>query len=297
LLNVGPTPRGTFPPEAVERLQHIGRWMKTYDKAIYGTTYTPLQGQAWGQATRNGDKVYLHIFDWPADGKLVVAPFPGQARTASLLAGEALPFSQDGTRLEISLPSQAPDPDISVLEVEIDPFDKVWSEYNAPISTKIEPGKYLKDQATASFIINAVLNGAIAFCAYSFYQQFPFNEIARDIMITVFVIAFLTSWIMVGLTRNEYRKGNLIIHHSRQRRPKLPEKPILRGLLIGLGCSIVFGGLFLSGLVYLVSPSGMDNWVYAFFKTIYTGLSGALASALTVMSVVSDENRKESGQG
>ena len=30
LLNVGPSARGTFPPEAVERLQYVGRWMKTY---------------------------------------------------------------------------------------------------------------------------------------------------------------------------------------------------------------------------------------------------------------------------
>ena len=124
LLNVGPTAGGTFPPEAIERLHHIGRWMKTYDTSIYGATYTPLQGQAWGQATRKGDKLHLHIFDWPADGKLVVENFPGQARSVSLLAGGPLPFTRDGSRLEITLPAQAPDPDASVLEVAIDPSRK-----------------------------------------------------------------------------------------------------------------------------------------------------------------------------
>ncbi len=291
LLNVGPTPGGAFPPEAVERLQHIGRWMKTYSKSIYGATYMPLHGQSWGQVTRNGDVIYLHIFDWPANGKLTVENFPGQVRTVSLFAGDPLTFSQRGETLEIALPAQGPDPDVSVLAVEIDPAEKGWSEYNEPIPTTVEPKKYIKDQATASFIINAVLNGAIAFCAYSFYERFSYNEVAKDILITVFVIAFLTSWIMVGSARNEYKKGNLALHPSTRRGLRLPKAPILRGLLVGAVCTIVWGGI-LSGLVYLVSPAGMGNWAYAFLKTFFTGVSGALASALTVLSVVSDENRR-----
>jgi hypothetical protein len=47
----------------------------------------------------------------------------------------------------------------------------------------------------------------------------------------------------------------------------------------------------MDGLIYLLSPAGMGNWAYAAFKTLYTGLSGALASALTTSSVVHDENR------
>jgi alpha-L-fucosidase len=291
LLNVGPTPRGTFPPEAVGRLQHIGRWMKTYNKSIYGAMYTPLQGQSWGQATRNGDKIYLHIFEWPADGKLVVEPFPGQVRTVSLFAGGRLTFSQKGARLEIALQAQGPDPDVSVLTVEIDPDEKGWSEYSAPVPATIEPKKYIKDQAIASFIVNLVLNGAIAFCAYSFFKNFSYYEVAKDILITVFVITFLTSWIMVGSARNEYKKGNLTRHPAARRGLRLPKAPILRGLLIGIACTIIWGGI-LSGLVYLISPAGMGNWAYAFLKTLYTGVSGALASALTVLSVVNDENRK-----
>jgi hypothetical protein len=179
-----------------------------------------------------------------------------------------------------------------VLTVEIDPAEKGWSEHSTPIPATIEPKKYIKDQATASFIINAVLNGAIAFCAYSFYKHFSYYEVAKDILITVFVIAFLTSWIMVGLTRGEYRKGNLTRHPSTRRGLKLPKASILRGMIIGLACAVVFGGIVLSGPIYLISPGGMGNWTYAFLKTLYTGMSGALASSLTVLSVVSDENRR-----
>jgi hypothetical protein len=63
-------------------------------------------------------------------------------------------------------------------------------------------------------------------------------------------------------------------------------------LIIGFVCAVVFGGIFLAGLIYLISPEGMGNWAYAFFKTLYTGMTGALACALTVLSVVSDENRR-----
>ena len=110
--------------------------MKTYDQSIYGATYTPLQGQPWGQATRKGDKVYLHVFDWPADGKLVIELLPGSGPGQSACSAEkSLAFTQNGPRLEITLPPQSPDPDVSVLAVEIDPSEKGWSEYSAPVST------------------------------------------------------------------------------------------------------------------------------------------------------------------
>ena len=95
----------------------------------------------------------------------------------------------------------------------------------------------------------------------------------------------------VGAARSEYRKGNLALHPTQRRGLRLPQSAFLRGLLIGIACTLVWGGL-LSGLSYLVSPGEMNNWVYAGFKTLYAGLSGALASALTVLSVVRDENRR-----
>ncbi len=120
LLNVGPTARGVFPPEAIERLQAIGQWMNTYSEAIYGSAYTPLQNLPWGQATRKGDRLYLHVFEWPANGKLELESFPYRARKAALFAGETLPFVQREQHLEISVPPQAPDANVSVLVVEID---------------------------------------------------------------------------------------------------------------------------------------------------------------------------------
>lgn len=291
LLNIGPTSRGVFPPEAVANLKAISEWMKKNSASIYGATYTPLNGQTWGQATRKGDKVYLHVFDWPTDGKLLVDSFPASAQTVSL-ASAPLTFSQRGQTLEIELPAQRPDSDASVVVVETDPAENVWSAYSAPIPATVEPKKYIKDQATASFIINAVLNGLIAFCAYLGYTSFTLKQVTDDIFVTVFIITFLTSWIMVGSARGEYRKGNIAKHPTTRRGLKLPSSPFVRGLLIGILCTIIWGVFILSGLARIVALDGMSNWAYMIVKTIYTGLSGALASALTVMTVVSDENRR-----
>ncbi len=134
LLNIGPTERGVFPPQALERLAYVGRWLEKHGEAIYGSTYTPLQGLPWGRATRQADHLalrhedhmatrqgetfYLHIFEWPLSQRLDISIFPGQVSRVSLLNGEALAFTQTGQLLEIRLPAQAPDPDVSVLVVD-----------------------------------------------------------------------------------------------------------------------------------------------------------------------------------
>jgi alpha-L-fucosidase len=69
LLNVGPTAEGEIPPESVERLAEVGRWMKVNGDAIYGTTMSPWKRHPWdGRATVKGKTLYLHVFKWPDGG-------------------------------------------------------------------------------------------------------------------------------------------------------------------------------------------------------------------------------------
>jgi alpha-L-fucosidase len=71
LLNVGPTAEGVIPAPSVERLRDIGAWMQVNGAAIYGTSASPFSVPLpFGRATRKGKTVFLHVFDWPADGKL-----------------------------------------------------------------------------------------------------------------------------------------------------------------------------------------------------------------------------------
>jgi alpha-L-fucosidase len=73
LLDVGPTGTGVIQPAAIAILQQAGSWMKVNGESIYGTTASPLTAQPeWGRVTRKGKTLYLHVFNWPANGTLLV---------------------------------------------------------------------------------------------------------------------------------------------------------------------------------------------------------------------------------
>lgn len=120
LLNVGPAPDGTIQPEFRERLQAVGEWMKVNGGSIYGTTYGPWQKLAFGRTTAKGKMVYLHVFDWPASGELKVAGALEKVKSATLLAGnQPLNFRQSREELSLETPRQAPDPNASVIAIEM----------------------------------------------------------------------------------------------------------------------------------------------------------------------------------
>ena len=89
LLNVGPNASGEIPAPSVERLKAIGRWLKVNGQSIYGTTATPIEKLNWGRCTKveyvNGANLYLHVFNWPQDGKLIVPGLKNKVAQAYLL--------------------------------------------------------------------------------------------------------------------------------------------------------------------------------------------------------------------
>lgn len=126
LLNVGPTAEGEFPPEAVDRLAAIGRWMKTNGEAIYGSSASPFESLPWGRATAKGGRIYLHVFDWPATGRLEVPGLGDDPRSARLLGGGAVRFNRVEGDLVLSLPAAAPDPICTVVALEFDRAPRVY---------------------------------------------------------------------------------------------------------------------------------------------------------------------------
>ena len=121
LLNIGPLGDGSLTPETVKSFHAIGAWMKKNGDAIYGTTANPLGEVSWGRITAKPGKLYLHVFNWPTDGKLLVPAKSGDnTAKARFLAGEAGKISVKTieTGVELGLPAQAPDSIATVIELK-----------------------------------------------------------------------------------------------------------------------------------------------------------------------------------
>ena len=117
LLNIGPKGDGTFAAEDREILDAIAKWWKVNGDSIRATERTPLAPQSWGESTLKGNTLYLHVFDWPQDGKLLVGGLNSEIAQAALLADPKTPlvFQRIGPDLQITLPPTAPDDADSVI--------------------------------------------------------------------------------------------------------------------------------------------------------------------------------------
>ncbi len=120
LLNVGPTAEGLFPQPSVERLKAIGEWMRINGESIHGTTASLFESLDWGRSTTKGNRIFLHVFAWPEDGKLTVPGLLSKAQKIYLLANpqEELPIDYQARTAIISLPGKAVDPHVSVIALE-----------------------------------------------------------------------------------------------------------------------------------------------------------------------------------
>ena len=123
LLNVGPTAEGLIPEPSIERLAAIGEWMKVNSESIYGTTANPIGKLSWGRCTAKPGKIYLHVFDWPANGKLEVAGLKNEIKKAYLLADKkhsVLSIAhEDEDKIIITVPAEVPDMIDTVIVLEI----------------------------------------------------------------------------------------------------------------------------------------------------------------------------------
>ncbi|HEG44745.1 MAG TPA: alpha-L-fucosidase [Phycisphaerales bacterium] len=126
LLNIGPTSEGLFPPESVERLAEMGKWMRVNGESIYATKAGPFKSLSWGKCTQKDGKLYMHVFDWPEDGKLVVPGLKNHVKKAYLLGVKAstLKVTRDKENVVVYVPGKM-DSVATVVVLEIDGPPKV----------------------------------------------------------------------------------------------------------------------------------------------------------------------------
>ena len=124
LLNVGPKADGQFPEQSIDLLKAIGVWMKTNGEAIYGTKASPFGLFDWGRCTKkeNGGNtiLYLSVFNWPTDGKLIIPGLQNKITKAILLAnGASIKTGKTTAGVVINVPATPLDPIATVIKLEV----------------------------------------------------------------------------------------------------------------------------------------------------------------------------------
>ena len=123
-MNVGPRADGTFPQESIDILKGMGEWMKQNGEAVYGSAASPFAPVSWGRITKKEGAtttiLYLHVFDWPKDGRLVTPAFSNQLVSIKLLgSNEKIKAKTGKAGVEISLPKSAPNKVASVIKLKV----------------------------------------------------------------------------------------------------------------------------------------------------------------------------------
>ena len=112
VINIGPTASGEWDPVSESILLEVGDWLRVNGESIYGAGASPTAKPHWGVCTSRSHMLYLHIFDLPADGKLVVPGLLSEVkRVYPLAGGDELKIERIGNQdILISLPQFKRDP-------------------------------------------------------------------------------------------------------------------------------------------------------------------------------------------
>ena len=130
LLNVSPLPIGKIDPQEAANLRDAGKWLKRNGESIYGAdVFRPIYYDKTF-TTAKGDKVYLHMLDWPPGVGCDIWQLNLQsARRAYFLeTGQPVEFTHShalGLRLVTRNPNPLPSPDTVVVFEGAEPLKQL----------------------------------------------------------------------------------------------------------------------------------------------------------------------------
>jgi alpha-L-fucosidase len=127
ILNVGPTARGEFDDRATRALDSLGHWMHANSKSIYGCTFAPdgykLPEGSKLTYNKTTGKLYIHLFEYPKTGSIVLPGYKDKARYAQFLndSSELLykTSPSNAADLIVTLPVKKPGYEVPVIELTL----------------------------------------------------------------------------------------------------------------------------------------------------------------------------------
>lgn len=126
LLNIGPAPDGSIPPEAPERLIPVGKWLAQNGEAVYGAVDRAIGKLEWmltGQWSLKGNAAYYWCHRWPGKELAIGGLRTKLLKASYLVSGKTIAFEQSADRLILKgLPEKNPDEiaGVCVLKLEFE---------------------------------------------------------------------------------------------------------------------------------------------------------------------------------
>lgn len=119
LLNVGPMPTGEIAPEQANLLREMGAWLARHGESIYGTRGGPFLPGDYGVSTRKGNRIYLHVLEWP-DETLKLPAIPATIVGSRVWDGGKAEVRQTAAGLEVFVAEAERRPLDTVVVLELD---------------------------------------------------------------------------------------------------------------------------------------------------------------------------------
>jgi len=149
------------------------------------------------------------------------------------------------------------------------------------------------EQAVGGAVFNLLLNAALAWTTYRSLPGVPHwgsPAVAGDLVLTSFLLPFLTGLVVTGTTRTRLRRGTLLPLERPRTAPRLARLPraswkraVLAGALVALAAAPpLLLGLAALGETYLRLAD------FVAFKALYTGALAALAAPLFAWWALAD---------
>jgi hypothetical protein len=112
----------TFPADQQPRINELNLWMRTNIQSVQDTTAGRFRDLPFGRSTTKGNCIYLHIFDWPKDGRITLPGLMTTPAGATFLKEPNCPIgiTGDATDVILAVPDTAPDSIVTVIKLEFD---------------------------------------------------------------------------------------------------------------------------------------------------------------------------------